>query len=115
MPEDRTEIAEALRLAGNGRSQVVARDRNREIWPQAELAALRVGGEIHALADVLAGEVEERLRRLQDGRLHARIAGTLVGGHERARPQIGRVRSWCCGSVGHGTISPQPRGSSMDL
>ena len=77
MAKDRTEIAEALRLAGRGRGQVVARHRDGEVGPQAQLAALRIGGEIHALADVLAGEVEERLRRLQDRRRHARIARAL--------------------------------------
>ena len=102
-------------LPARGRGQIVARDRDREVGPQAEFAALRVGGEIHALADVLAGEIEERLRRLQDRGLHARIAGALVGGDERPRPQVGRVLSWWCGSVGHVTISPQPRRSSMDL
>ena len=72
MTEDRAEIAEARRLAGLGRGQIVARDRDGEVGPQAQLAPLRVGGEIHALADVLAGEIEERLRRLQDrGRTRA--------------------------------------------
>src|SRR4051812_23184163 len=82
MTEDRAEIAEAGSLAGVRRGEVVARDRYRQVWPQAELAALRVRGEIHPLADILARKIEKRLRRLQDRRLHARIAGTLVGGHE---------------------------------
>src|SRR3954454_10420837 len=53
MTEDRAEIAEALRLAGRGRGKVVTRDRDLEVGPQTELAALPVGGEIHAFADVL--------------------------------------------------------------
>src|SRR5262245_65079210 len=35
MAEDRTEIAEALRLAGCGRGEIVTRDRNGEVGPQA--------------------------------------------------------------------------------
>ena len=84
MAEDRTEIAEALRLAGRGRGEVVARDRDGEVGPQAQLVAVRIGREIHALADVLAREVEERLRRLQDRRRDARIARALE--QRRAAP-----------------------------
>ena len=87
--EDRTEIAEARRLAGPRRGQIVARDRDGEVGPQAQFAALRIEREIHALADVLAGEIEERLRRLQDRRLDARIAGALEAGDERLRPRVG--------------------------
>ena len=72
------------------RGQVVARHRDRQIGPQAELAALRVGGEIHPLADVLARQIEERLGRLQDRRIDARIAGPLERGEQRVRRRIAR-------------------------
>ena len=90
--EDRAEIAEARRLAGGGRGEVVARHRDGQVGPQAELAAARRGGQVHALADVLAGQVEERLGRLQDGGRHAGVAGALVGGDERLRPRVGPFR-----------------------
>src|SRR6516225_3175086 len=84
--ENRTEIAKAPRFAGGGRGEIVARDWNGQIGAQAQFAPLRIGGEIHALADVLAGEVEKRLRRLQNRRLHARIARAL----ERRDERVGR-------------------------
>ena len=67
MAEHRAEIAKAGRLAGLRRSQIIARHRNGQIGPQAEFAPVRSGGEIHAPADVLAGQIEERLGRLQHG------------------------------------------------
>ena len=54
----------------------------------------RVGGEVHALADVLARQVEERLGRLQDRRRDAAIAGALIGGDERLGPCVG-LRCLC--------------------
>src|SRR5215831_2433228 len=42
MTEDRTEIAKASRLAGGGRGEIVARDRNGEVGAQAQLASLRM-------------------------------------------------------------------------
>src|SRR5262249_14203236 len=86
MAEDRAEIAKASRFAGGGRGEIVARDRNGEVGAQAQLASLRIGREIHALADVLAGEVEERLRRLQNRGLPARLARAL----ERRDEWVGR-------------------------
>ncbi len=68
----RAEIAEARRRARGRGGEIVARDRDGEVGPQAEFAAGRVGGQEHAAADVLARQVEERLRRLQDGRACAR-------------------------------------------
>jgi hypothetical protein len=90
MPEHRTEIAKAARLAGSGRGEIVARHRNGEIRPQAQFAPLRVRRQIHAPADVLAGEVEERLRGLQNRRRDARIARTLERGDERLGLRLGR-------------------------
>ena len=89
MAEHRAEIAEAGRLAGRRRGEIVARHRNGQVRPQAELAAVRVGGEEHAAADVLAREVEERLGRLQDRRRDARVAGALVMRDQRLGPRIG--------------------------
>ena len=90
MTEHRAEIAEADRLAGLGRSEIVARHRDGQVRPQAELVAVRIGGEEHAAADVLAREIEERLGRLQDRRRDARVAGALVMRDERLGPRIGR-------------------------
>ena len=50
---------------------------------------VRIGGEEHAAADVLAREIEERLGRLQDRGRDARIARALVMRDERLRPRIG--------------------------
>ncbi len=86
--EHRPEIAIARRFAGERRSEIVARDRNGEVGAQAEFAAAGGGGQIHALADVFAREVEERLGRLQDGGRNAGVAGALVGGDQRLRPRI---------------------------
>ena len=87
--EDRAEITKSFHLSGPGRGEIVARDRDGEIGPQAQFAALRIGGEKHALADVLAGEIEKWLRRLQDCWRHPRIARTLIGPDERLRPRVG--------------------------
>ena len=90
--EHRAEIAVARRLAGERRGEIVARHRNREVGTQAEFAAAGGGGQIHALADVLAREVEERLGRLQDGGRNAGVAGALIGSDQRLRPRVGPFR-----------------------
>ena len=92
--EDLAQVAEALRPPGARRRQVVARHRDGEVGPQAELAALRIGGEEHALADVLAREVEERFRRLQHGRREARVAGALIGGDQRVGARVASPGPW---------------------
>jgi hypothetical protein len=88
LPEHRAHETVADRVPGLRRGEVVARHRNGQVGPQAELAALGVGGEEHAPADVLAGEVEERLGRLQDGGRGAHVARALVGRHERFRARV---------------------------
>ena len=50
--------------------------------------AVRIGGQEHAAADVLAREVEERLRRLQDRRVDRRVAGAHIGRDELLRVQV---------------------------
>ena len=85
----RPEIAKARGLAGERGGEIVARDGDGEVGPQAEFAAARRGGQIHALADVLAGKVEERLGRLQDGGRNAGIAGALVGSDQRLGRRVG--------------------------
>ncbi len=90
MTEDRREITEAERFARLGRGEIVARHRDGEIGPQAQLAPVRIGGEEHAAADVLAREIEERLGRLQDRGRDARVARALVVRDERLRPCVGR-------------------------
>ncbi len=92
MTEYRPEVAEACNLAGRGRGKVVARNRDGQIGAQAIFAAVRRSGEIHALADILAREVEERLRRLQHGGRSADVAGALIGGDQRLRPRVGCFR-----------------------
>src|SRR5215468_5756048 len=90
MTKHRPEIAKTARLAGFGRGEVVARDRNGEVGAQTQFAPLGVARQIHALADVLAGKVEERLGWLQDRRRHPRIARALERGDERVGARIGR-------------------------
>ena len=112
MAKHRREIAEAERLAGLGRSEIVARHRNGEVGPQAQLVPVRIGGEEHAAADVLAREVEERLGRLQDRGRNARIARALVMRDERLRPCVGRGhgRLFSGSVVAHGAA---PLGSNV--
>jgi hypothetical protein len=103
--EHRAEIAEALRLTGGRRGEIVARDRDGEVRAQAQLVPVRIAGEVHALADVLAGEVEERLRRLQDRRRNPHIARALERGEKRLGPRIGRSarrEDWC---ARHGAVA----------
>src|SRR5262249_53078802 len=89
--EHRAEITKAARLAGGGRGEIVARHRNGEVGAQAQFASLRIAREIHALADVLAGKVEERLRRLQNRGRYPRIARALERGDQRVRARVGRA------------------------
>jgi len=104
---DRTEVAKSLRRTGRWRGEIIARHRDGEIGAQAQLAAVGVGGEVHALADVLAREVEERLGRLQDRRRDAAIAGALIGADQRFGPCVGlRCRRCSCHN------SPSRRGFS---
>jgi hypothetical protein len=82
MAKHRSEIAETGRLAGPRRLQIGARDRNGEIGPQAQFAAVGIAGKKQPPADVLAREVEKRLRRLQDRRIDLHVAGAHIGGDE---------------------------------
>ncbi len=94
--ENRAEIAIARRRAGLRRGEIVARYRNGEIGPQAELVSARVERQIHALADVLAGKVEERLRWLQQSGREAGIARALIGSDQRLRPCVRHGRHGYC-------------------
>ena len=89
--KDGAEIAERGRLAGRRRLQIGARDRNGEVGPQAQFAPVRIAGEKHAPADILAGQVEERLRRLDDRRLDRGVAGAHIGGDELLRALVRAV------------------------
>ena len=84
--EHRAEIAEARRLAGAAGGEIVARHRNGQVRTQAQLLAAGVGRQVEALADVLAGEVEERLGRLQDGGLGLDVAGLRKRQQQGVRP-----------------------------
>ena len=88
LAEDRPEIAISRGAACRIGGEIVARHRDGEIRPQAEFVSRRIGGQVHFAADVLAGEVEKRFCRLQDGGLAAHISGALVGGDERVRAAI---------------------------
>jgi len=109
----RSEIAEAGGLAGTRRLQIGARDRNGEIGSQAQFAAVGIVGEKQPPADVFAGEVEKRLRRLQDRRIDLHVAGAHIGGDEFLCARVGRVgcklRHLCAG-VSRG---PLTRGESL--
>src|SRR5262249_61943462 len=89
--KDRAEIAKAGRPARLGRLQIGARHWNGEIRAQAHFAALRVGGEKHAPADVFAGQIEEWLGRLQQRWIDLRIAGAHIGADERLGPRVRSV------------------------
>jgi hypothetical protein len=89
LAEHRAEIAVGGGRAGRRRAQIVERHRDRKVGPKAQLAALRVAGEIHPPADVLAGEVEERLGRLQQLGRRTGVAGALEMGEERLGARIG--------------------------
>ena len=92
MTKHRAEIAEAGGLAGVRRRQIIARYRDRQIGPQAQFAAVGIGGQKHAAADVLAAEIEKRFGRLQHRRRnpHIRIVGAArIGRDERFRPRVG--------------------------
>ena len=103
--EYRAEIAQACRAPRRrrGRGEVIARDGNREVGPQADLVAGGIGS-TYVPAHVLAGEVEKRLRRLQDRRGHPGIAGALIGGDQEVglRIEVGR-------GGGHARVSFRPR------
>ena len=94
LAKDRAEIAKSLSRTGGWRSKVVHRHRNGEVRAQAQLAAVGVGGEIHALADILAGQVEERLGRLQDRGLGMNIAGLRKRLQQGVRPGDGLWRGY---------------------
>ena len=100
MAEHLAEIAEAFRLAGGRRREIVARHRDGEVGAQTKLAAGRVGRKIHAPANVLAREVEERFGRLEQRGLGAAIARALVMGDEGLRPSI-RPKLRCALCLAH--------------
>ena len=84
--EHRAEIAVADRLGQPARGDVVAAHRNGEVGPEAPVAPAGVGGEVDAPAHVLAGEVEEHVGRLQNGRRHVAVAGALELGEQSLSP-----------------------------
>ncbi len=84
----RAEVAKARRFARRRRSEIGARYRNGQVGTQTQFASVRIGGEEHAPADVLAGKVKERLGGLQHRRLDLRITGAHIGADERLRPRI---------------------------
>lgn len=87
VPEDGADIAVLRRRARQPGGEIIAADRNRIFRAQAHLASRAVAREEHAAADVLARQVEERLGRLQDGRLDAPVAGA----REQRAQRLGRV------------------------
>ena len=88
--ENRAEIAIALRATGGRGGEIVARHRNGEIRPQAQFLAGPAGGQEHAAPDILAGQVQERLGGLQDGRIGPGIARALVSGDQGLRARVGQ-------------------------
>jgi len=62
-------------LAGPTGSEIVPRYRNGEVGTQAKLLPAGIAGKVKAFPDVLAGQIEERLGRLQDRGLGPRVAG----------------------------------------
>ena len=90
--EHRAEIAIGRGTAGRGFFQVLAADRDGEVRAQAQLAAARVAGDEERAAQLLAGQLEEIVGRLQHGGLDAQVSRALVEVHEPVRA-IGSRRS----------------------
>ena len=80
--EDRPEIAVAGRCAA-ALGEVPAADRDGVIGAQAQFVTVGVLRHEQAAADVLAGQVDEDVARLQDGRLDTHVAVAL---EERDQP-----------------------------
>ena len=89
--EHRTAIAVGGRLAGQPGVQIGPAGRDRIFGPQAEFGARAIARQVEAGPDVLAAEVEEGRRILQDRRLDPRIAGTARDGRAAA-PARARAR-----------------------
>jgi len=102
--EDGTEIAEARGLAGLGGGEIVARDRNRQVGPQAQLLAAGVRGQIETFADVLARQIEKRFGGLQNRRLGQGVTGLGERQQQRVRPGGGSGRTM---GGGHGHLTVQ--------
>ena len=82
VPEGRPVIAigaEARRIAAG---DMIAADRNGQLGPQAEFAALAVARQVEALCELFAGKVEEQLGRLQDRGLDRLVARRHEGRQE---------------------------------
>ncbi len=90
LAEDGAEIAVGCGPARLRRGEIVARRRNGEVRAQAQFAATGIRDQIHAPPDVLAGEIEKRLGRLQDRGRDAGVARALIGGDERVRARVFR-------------------------
>src|SRR5512136_3294233 len=101
MTEYRTEIAIACWLSRDARSEIVARNGNRQIRTQTEFIAARRGGQVHAPANVLAGKVEKWFRWLQHRGRSTGVTGALIGGDQRLRPRVGPMPLSCYARAHH--------------
>ena len=90
--EHAAEIGEGRRAPGLAGGQVIEADGNGVFGPQAQLGARRVGGDVEAAANVLAREVEEDRRRLEDFRLGAVVARLDEMADEALEPTLPAVR-----------------------
>ena len=80
-------------LSGLAGSEIVAGHWNGQIGAQAQFLAAGVGGQIKAFADVLAGEIEKRLGRLQNRRFSPAVAGLRERQQQCVRPCGGSGRA----------------------
>ena len=92
--EHRPEIGEARGLPDTAGGKIVARHGNRQVRAQAQFLAAGIRGQVEAFADVLAGEVEERVGRLQNRRLGMNVAGLRKGLQQGIRPGGGGGRGY---------------------
>ena len=82
LPEDRAEIGVAGLPPRLARGEMVERDGDGEVRPERHLDAVLVGGEEEAAAEILAEELDEHARRIDDRRLDE---GVTFVGEKRAK------------------------------
>jgi len=96
--DDLAQLVLGIAVNGDGQAvnaggEVIARDRNRQVGPQAQLLAAGVRGQIKAFADVLARQIEKRLGWLQNRRLGQGVTSLGERQQQRVRPRGGSGRT----------------------
>ena len=86
LPEDRAEIGVAGLPPRRSGGEVMERDGDGEVRPERHLDAVLVGGEEEAAAEILAEQLDEHARVIDDRRLDEAVTGV---GEKRAKGLIG--------------------------